>query len=263
MNPQEKVWKIGAIVGILLAIFLAVLSVKEMKSIGYVGKSEQIINTISVNGKGETVAIPDIATFSFTVTENAKTVAEAQTEATAKIDAALKAIKDEGVEEKDITTLSYNINPHYEYQNSVCTQYSCPPSKSILSGYDVSQTIEVKVRDLSKAGALFSLIGTAAVQNIQGLNFTIDDMEKVKAQARTKAIADAKTKADKIARDLGVRLVRVTSFYDSTNDGPIPYYGRGVAMDASVKNQVAPIAPEIPAGEQEITSNVTITYEIK
>lgn len=250
------------VVGALLVVFLAVLSIKEIKSIGYVGKSEQVLNTISVDGKGEKASIPDIATFSFTVTETAKTVAEAQDKATAKTDAALKAIKDGGVADKDIKTLSYNINPHYEYQNSVCTQYSCPPSKSILTGYEVSQAVEVKVRDLSKAGTLFSLIGNESVQNIQGLNFTVDDIEKAKSEARALAIADAKTKANNIARDLGVRLVRITNFSDSTNY-PMPYYARGVAMDLSAKNQAAPVAPSIPAGEQEITSNVTITYEIK
>ncbi len=260
-TSQEKVWKIAYVVGALLVVFLAVLSIKEIKSIGYVGKSEQIVNTISVNGKGEKLAKPDIATFSFTVTEKAKTVAEAQNAATTKTDAALKAIKEGGVEEKDIKTLSYNINPHYEYQNSSCTQYNCPPTKSILTGYEVSQTIEVKVRDLTKAGTLFSSIGNVGVQNINGLNFTIDDVEKIKAEARAKAITEAKSKAEVIARQLGVSLIRVTSFSDSSNDGPI-YYARAATMDASVKGQSAP-APEIPAGEQQVVSNVTITYEIK
>lgn len=262
MNPQERIWKIGAIVGILLAIFLAVISVKELKSISYVGKSDVITNTISVNGKGEAVSIPDIATFSFTVTENEKTVAGAQEKATAKIAAALKGIKDGGVEDKDIKTTSYNINPHYDYQNYVCTPGNCPPSKSVLSGYDVSQTTEVKVRDLSKAGTLFTLIGAAGVQNIQGLNFTVDAVEKFKTEARTKAIADAKSKAEKIAKDLGVTLVRVTSFYDSTDNNVPMYYGKGGDMMAtSVSAPMA--APEISRGEQMVTSNVTITYEIR
>jgi len=263
MTTQERVWKIGAAVGVLLAVFLAVLSIKELKSIGYVGKSDQIVNSISVNGRGEELTIPDIATFSFTVTETGKTVADAQEKATTKINAALKSIRESGVADKDIKTISYNINPHYDYQNSPCTTYSCPPSKSTLSGYDVAETVEVKIRDLTKAGDLFTTIGAAGVQNINGLNFTIDDIEKVKARAREKAIADAKSRADVIAGQLGVRLVRVVSFYDSSDNNPI-YYARGASMDSAVKNQAVPaMAPEVPAGEQEVVSNVSITYEIK
>jgi uncharacterized protein YggE len=84
MNIPAKLWQviIGA-VGIL-TIFLVVISIKEIKSIGYVGKDNPVYNTISVNGKGEAVSIPDVATFSFSVTETAKTVAEAQSKATDK-----------------------------------------------------------------------------------------------------------------------------------------------------------------------------------
>ena len=263
MDNKEKLLKMGRLVGIFLVIFLAIISIKQLKSIDYVGKDTPIMNSISVNGKGESISVPDIATFSFSVTETAKTVKEAQTKATEKINNALKAVKAGGVAEKDIKTLSYNINPHYEYTQPACTSFGCPGGKSVLTGYDVAQSIEVKVRDLAKAGDLFDTIGTAGIQTVNGLSFTIDDIDSVKAVARERAIADAKTKAEKIAKDLGVRLVRITSFYDSSGD--MPYlYGRGEAMSAdvvSMKNQAA--APQVPTGEQKITSTVSITYEIR
>ncbi|MES3031521.1 MAG: SIMPL domain-containing protein [Patescibacteria group bacterium] len=261
-NNKEQLWSVGKWAGVLLVIFLAVVSIKEFVSIKYVGKPDQYMNTISVNGKGEAISIPDIATFSFSVTETAKTVAEAQTKATEKTSAALVAIKAGGVEEKDIKTLSYSINPDYEYTSGICTPYQCGPSKQTLKGYVVSQTIEVKVRDLSKAGALFETIGAAGVQNVNGLAVSIDEIESVKAVARAEAIADAKTKAEKIAKDLGVRLVRITSFYDQSDNGPY-YDGRAMNESMSVSAVKAQVAPEIPTGEQKITSNVTITYEIR
>mgnify|MGYP000638512663 CR=1 FL=1 len=262
MNNKEQVWSVGKWAGILLVIFLAVVSIKELVSIKYVGKPDQYMNTISVNGKGEAITIPDIATFSFSVTEKAKTVAEAQTKATEKTNAALAAVKAGGVAEKDIKTLSYSINPQYEYSGG-CTQFGCTPSKQTLTGYEVSQTIEVKIRDLSKAGALFESIGTTGVQNVNGLAFSIDDIETVKAQAREDAIADAKVKAEKIAKDLGVRLVRITSYYDQSDN--MPYYDARVEMaqNMSISAVKAPMAPTIPTGEQKVTSNVTITYEIR
>ena len=262
MNNKEQLWSVGKWAGILLVIFLAVVSIKELVSIKYLGKPDQYMNTISVNGKGEAITIPDIATFSFSVTESAKTVAEAQTKATEKTNAALVAIKAGGVAEKDIKTLSYSINPQYEYTNGPCTQYQCAPSKQTLKGYEVSQTIEVKVRDLSKAGALFETIGATGVQNVNGLAFSIDDVETVKAQAREAAIADAKVKAEKIAKDLGVRLVRITSFYDQGDN--MPYYGReGMGGDVAMSSVKAQVAPSVPIGEQKIVLNVTITYEIR
>src|SRR4051812_20042049 len=97
MNIQDRVWRIGALVGVLLAVFLVAISIKEFKSIGYVGADIPNIDTISVSGTGDAVAKPDIATFSFTVTKTAKTVAAAQSQASDKIDAALKAVKAGGV----------------------------------------------------------------------------------------------------------------------------------------------------------------------
>ncbi|MDQ2933350.1 MAG: SIMPL domain-containing protein [bacterium] len=264
MNAQERVWKIAALVGILLAVFLAVISVKELKSIGYVGKDTPVMNSISVNGKGETVSIPDIATFSFTVNETSKNVDDARKLATDKIDATLKAVKEQGVEDKDIKTISYSINPHWDYQGGSCAPNSgyCAPGKSVLTGYNVSQTIQVKIRKLENAGTIFAAVGSTKVENLNGLQFTIDDYEKVKAVARELAIKDAQAKAKQLAKQLGVRIVRITGYYDNS-DQPI-YYGREeMAMDgASVKNQVSS-APQVPLGEQEVVSNVTITYEIK
>jgi len=264
MNYQERVWKVGAWVGTLLAIFLAVLVVKQFISIKYIGKENPVFNSISVNGKGEAVSIPDIATFSFSVSENAKTVKEAQAKATEKINSALTAIRAGGVAEKDIKTLSYSIAPHYEYTQNVCTQFGCTGGKSVLDGYDVNQTIQVKVRDISKAGELFDTLGTAGIKTVDGLTFSIDDIDSVKAEARAEAIAQAKEKAEKIAKDLGVKLVKITSFYDSSDEQYYPYAREAaLGMGGDMMSVKASVAPEIPKGEQKVTATVSITYEIR
>ena len=260
MNIPERFWNMSyGLVGILIA-FLAIVTIKEIKAIGYVGANPNISNTISVDGTGDAVAIPDVATFSFTVTETAKTVVDAQTQATTKINSAIKAVKDGGVAEKDIQTQSYNINPHYDYQGGVCTAGYCPPSKSVLTGYDVSESVQVKVRDLSKAGALFSTIGSIGVQNVDGLTFSVDDPTAVQATARAKAIADAQSKANELAKELGVSLVRIMSFNENNNSPRPMMYAMG-ATDA-VSSKVA-VAPEIAVGQTKVTDDVTITYEIK
>jgi uncharacterized protein YggE len=261
-NIKSNVWKAGLAVGILLALFLLIISIRELKKLAYVGRDVPIMNAITVTGKGEAISIPDIATFSFSVTETAREVTDAQSKATTKINAVLKSLKDSGVAEKDIKTASYTINPRYEYQSVVCSSTYCPPSKSVLTGYDVSQTIEVKVRDLKKAGALFALIGSQGVQNVSGLTFSIDDIDTVKARARSLAIENAKDKAKDLSKQLGVRIVRITGFYDQS-DEPI-YYGReAYGGDMVMKAGVEPAVPQVPAGEQKITSRVSITYEIR
>lgn len=263
MNNREQIWSVGKWLGIILIIYVVGLTINQFKT---VNDPEYATNVITVSGQGEAISIPDVATFSFTVTENAKTVKEAQTNATAKINTALGVVKAGGVAEKDIKTLSYNINPHYEWNAGICTAYGgCPNGKNVLTGYDVTQSIQVKVRDLSKAGELFDSIGNAGIKEVNGLTFSIDDIDTVKALAREDAIKDAKAKAEKIAKDLGVRLVKITSFYDDSENQYSPYYAaREVSMDgAMMANEAKAPVPGVPVGEQKVTASISITYEIR
>ncbi len=262
-NPQisERFWKMATTAVVLVIIFLGVMSVKEIKSISYVGANPNITDSITVEGSGDAVAKPDIATFSFTVSETAPQVADAQAKATTKADNALKAVRAGGVAEEDIQTTSYSINPHYEYQDGVCSPGNiCRPGKSVLTGYEVSQSVQVKVRDLTKAGALFASIGSLDVQNVNGLSFSIDKPDSIKATARAKAIASAEDKAHELARQLGVTLVRITSFSES---GQFPWQYTAMGSESASMKAAAPGATEIPAGQQKVTADVTITYEIK
>lgn len=268
MHTPSKFWQTAMAFLAALTILALVFIVKEIKAIGYVGANPNQTNTITVDGTGDAFAAPDVATFTFTVTETAKTVADAQTAATTKLNAALKAVRDGGVADKDISTQAYNINPHYEYQNAVCpasatvsgTTY-CPPGRQVLTGYDVSETVQVKVRDLSQAGTLFAAIGSLNVESVNGLTFSVDDPTAVQAEARAKAIDDAKTKAEELAKQLGVELGPIMSFSENNGSYPRPMvYGMGAASFSTAK---ADLAPQVPTGEQKVTDNVSITYEIE
>ncbi|MDD5165155.1 MAG: SIMPL domain-containing protein [Candidatus Pacebacteria bacterium] len=266
MNLQKRAWQVGILAGTVLSIYLIALAVGQLKSIAYIGSGVPATNTISVTGSGDAYAVPDVATFSFSVSQTSKTVSEAQSKATEKINAALKAVRDGGVADKDIQTTNYSINPHYEYQNAICpaakvdgTVSYCPGGKSVLTGYDVSQTITVKVRNLDKAGALFASIGSLQVENINGLSFAVDKPDTIQAEARAKAIADAKLKADVLAQQLGVRLVRIINFSEDGGYARPMLYGMG----GDAFNAKTSAAPEIPAGQQKVTSSVSVTYEIQ
>lgn len=253
---------------ILLAAFLGIKALSSLRELSYIGKGVYPSNVISVNGTGEVLAVPDVASFSFSVVEEGKTVKDAQDKATKKINSILEAVKALGVEEKDIKTTGYNSYPKYDYQQTVCTmQYPnyCPPGKQILTGYEVTQSITVKVRDTEKAGDVLTKVGELGAGNISGLDFVVDDLEKVKAEAREKAVADAKAKAKILSKTLGVKLDTIVNFYEN-GDGAYPMmYRAEMSADTKVMGMggAATVAPSIPTGENKIISNVTITYEIK
>src|SRR3989344_5384910 len=244
-----------------LAAFLFMQTVAEIKGIQYIGAGIPAMNTITVQGEGEVFAVPDIATFTFSVVEERSTVKGAQDVATERTNSVLKYLRDNGEEEKDIKTLNSNIYPHYEYKQVVCTQFSCPPQgERELKGFEVRQTISVKVRDTEKAGTLLSGVGERGVQEVSGIEFTFDDDDALLREAREKAITDAKEKAAELSKQLKVRLVRVVNFNEFGQ--PIFFSRFDTAAEFGKGGEAAPV-PEIPVGENKIVSNVTITYEIR
>lgn len=254
----NRLLRFGGIALIVLIAFLAVQVLYTLKLTAHVGENTPPMNIISVTGRGEVFAKPDVATFTFGAQQDAATVSAAQQIVTDKINKAIDILKASGIEEKDIKTIGYNIYPHYKSTQTVCNQFGCPPGREVVDGYEVSQMIEVKVRETAKAGEILGKLGTAQLTNISGLSFTIDDSDAVQAQAQEKAIQNAREKAKKLARDLGVRLGDIVSFGDYGY--PMPYY-----ETMSMKNQAmdAAASPQVPSGENQIVSNVTITYEIR
>ncbi len=247
-----------AVVGVLaiLALFLLVETLNAAENYGRPDHAPT--NTITVTGHGTATAVPDTATVSFGATETSAQVADAQAKVTAKIDAALASVKQQGVDAKDITTTSYNINPHYVY--TTCAPGMACPSNATVSGYDVSEMISVKVRDTTKVAAILQGLGQANVTNISGPDFTVDDPASVEAEARGKAIDQARAQAQVLSKQLGARLGQVVSFSENGNT-PRPMY----AMDASLKAEGATMAaaPSVPVGQNEYASDVSITYEIR
>jgi len=242
------------------SIFLIAKTADEVKKFGQ--NDNPYNNSISVDGTGEVVALPDVASFNFTVDETSESVDSAQKMATEKNNKTLEYLKSQGIEDKDIKTLSYNINPKYEWQEGPRTTGFYNPGKNVLIGYEVTQNTDVKIRDTKKAGEILAGIGGIGISNVSGLQFKVDDDEALKAEVRTKAITDSKKKADDIAKALGVKIVRTISFYENTDQ---PYYGDAVGMGGGMMEAkvASAVAPQLPTGENKIVSKVSVTYEIK
>jgi uncharacterized protein YggE len=257
---------LGKTLLIIGIVFLAITTLGQLRGLRYIGAGVQATNTINVSGYGEAFGAADIATFSFSVSATKPTVTDAQADATAKVNAITKYLTDSGIDKKDIQTTDYSVYPEYEYQSVACPQVSgsaavyCPPGRQVLKGYTVRQTTSVKVRDTAKAGDLLAGVGSKGATEVSGLQFTFDDPNKLQNDARGKAIADAKAKADELAKELGVSLVRVVSFSENSSG----YNPRVYALDAASKGaSTAAVAPEISVGQNKVTSNVSITYEIR
>ena len=264
IKATHRVRTFGAFALCMLGIFLVASTVSEFKSMQFIGSGVTATNTISVSGDGEVFAVPDKATFSVTVQKKAKLVKDAQDAATKKGNAIIAYLKDNGVDEKDIQTTDYSVNPDYEWIQTACPAGAyCPGGKQVLTGFQVSQTLTVKVQDTTKAGDILSGVGSRGASQVSGLSFTLDtaDQQKFEAQARDKAIAQAKEKAETLAKSLGVKLVRVVGFSEGGGGGPV-YYAKSAMTGLGAGADAAP-SPQIPIGQNKITSNVNVVYEIQ
>lgn len=245
---------------VLLAVLLGFKALAELQGLRYIGAGLPPANTITVSGYGEALAVPDIATFTFSVTAMRSTVEAAQTEATQSANAITAYLKEAGIAERDMQTSNYSVYPQYDYVQEACAPgIPCGGGRQVLRGYEVRQTTTIKVRDTAQAGELLSGVGSRGATEVSGLNFTFDDPDMLEVEARGEAIADAKAKADELARELGVRLVRVVSFNEN---GYAPMFSRteyGMGSADAVKQS----APEFSVGENKVTSNVSVTYEIR
>ena len=248
----------------LLSLTLVAVTVALMSYavVNFEGKSPNDYEaTVSVSGEGEVLAVPDIGKFSFSVNAEGKTAIEAQEASGTAINDIMAFLREQGIEENDIKTQSYNQYPKYRWEERICPFGSyCPPGERIQDGFEVTQTVSVKVRDTDEAGAVIAGVGERGATNISGLNFTIDDMEALRSEARELAIEDAKAKAELLANQLGVDLVRIVSFNE--NGGYPPYFEERafMAMDSAESGFGG---AELPVGEESTKVSVNITYEIE
>ncbi len=256
--------KAGLTFLVILSLFFIVKLLGEWRSYGMMGSSSA--NTITLSGHGEVTAVPDIATIYFTIESSKKTQSASSEEVNIKTKQILDFLKTSGVEEKDIKTEGYSSYPKYSYPepcpvyyNSMGIMPPCRASETKITGYTVSQSITVKVRKVDDASKIIDGINKMGVMNMSGPNFTIDNEDGLKAQARKKAIDDAQAKAKALAKDLGVKIGRISNFSESGNYYPM-YYEK--AMMDSAQNS-APTPAILPKGENTISSDVTITYEIR
>jgi uncharacterized protein YggE len=206
-----------------------------------------------LSGEGTASATPDLAIISSGVVSEGKTARDALDASTAAMDKLITAIKASGVADKDVATSGFSVAPRYVYsQRNDGTQE--PPR---ITGYEVRNTVTVKVRDLSKLGGILDKAVTEGSNQIDSLTFDIADKKKLYEDARKGALTDARAKAELYAAAAGVKLGRLRELSEQTSAGYPPPRPM-MRMEAKAASADVPIE----RGEQEISVNVTATWEI-
>lgn len=206
---------------------------------------------IIVTGEGEKTVAPDLALLSLSVMREAKTAREALNDNNDAMAAVIAAMKEAGIEDRDLQTSGIQIAPRYNYTNKPDGS-----QEAELVAYQVTNTLSVRVRDLAKAGDILDKSVSLGVNQGGGITFTNDDPSTVLTEARKLAVQDAIAKAKVLSEAAGVQLGRVLEISDQT------FQPRPMPMAKSVAFDSARAVP-IQAGENSYNVQVNVTFEIK
>jgi len=243
---EDKIFMLSSVSVLIVAIFLAGFLMYSFQSL-----PQNAPQDIMVSGTGKAYAKPDIAVVNFGVQTEALKSQDAVDQNNTKMNAVTKAIKDLGVADKDIQTTAYNLNPVYDWTQNGGRRFK---------GYSLNQQITVKIRNFDKINDILDKATVAGANDVGQLQFTVDDMEKVKAQARQEAIAQAKVKAQEMAKEAGLSLGRLVNVSESYGGGyPAPMYATAMDVGGAEKS----VAPNVQAGQMEVNVSVNLTYKLR
>jgi uncharacterized protein YggE len=201
---------------------------------------------IEVNGEGRVVLVPDLAEVIAGVTSRAPSAAEALGVNNALMEKILAALKNAGINDRDVSTSRFSVNPYFAPRNTN------GPRKQ--EGYQVANQVKVRVRNLAGLGKLLDTIANSGANNVQGIRFSVDDPAASLDEARRRAVADAKRRAALLAEAAGTKLGAVIHIIERHAQAPRPRMMASAAISRSV-----PVAP----GEQVVTAGVGIRFALE
>ena len=206
--------------------------------------------TLTLSSHGEARTAPDQASISLGVTTEATTAADALAQNRARMNAVVQAVRAQGVLERDIQTSGLNLNPQYAHVERQAPR---------ITGYQASNQVTLTVRDLSKLGPTIDAVVRVGANQINGINFGLQNVDAASDEARVTAIRNLQTKAELYARATGLRLVRLVNLSESGGYQPRPYPAP-VMMRAQAASMDS--VTNIQPGEVQVRVDVTATYEL-
>ena len=211
---------------------------------------------MSLTGKGEVTASPDMAVLSIGVVSEDRTARQALFANTRSMTALVDAMKTAGVEPKDLQTSGFNVSPKYSRPRRTQSGPQPPPE---IVGYTVRNTLTVRIRDLDSAGEILDTAVSLGSNAISGLTFTVAEPKPLQNEARKAAIADALEKAKLYAEGAGITLGPIQSITESGGIRP----PQPVMPMARAQAEVAfDSAVPIEAGELTFRAQVSVVWEI-
>jgi uncharacterized protein YggE len=204
---------------------------------------------LDVSVTGEVSRVPDVAIISAGVVTRSASATAAISENATRMERVREALKRAGIADRDIQTSNISLNPEYRYQENQ------PPQ---LTGYTASNTVNVRFRDIRNTGRILDALVAQGANQINGPNLTIDKPEAALDEARTKAIAAGRARAELYARALGMRVVRLLSVSESGGfTNPLP-----MVMMRAERGGVAADS-KIDPGEQQVQVTVAMSFELQ
>jgi len=205
---------------------------------------------LDVTATGEVSRVPDVAIISAGVVSRAPTANAAMQDAANRMERVLAALKRAGIADRDIQTGSINLNPEYRYPENQSPQ---------LVGYTATNQVTIRFRDIRSSGKILDALVAEGANQINGPNLTIDKPEAALDEARAKAIAEGRARAELYARSMGMRVVRIVSVNESGGSYPVP-----PPMPMMERGMVAQAADtKIMPGEQKLQVNLLMTFELQ
>lgn len=201
---------------------------------------------IVVIGTGEVKVEPDIASIMIGVETSAPTTQEALAQNSAQAQAIIDQIRQLGIEERDIQTSGINIYPVYDNEGRNIT------------GYTVNNTVNVTVRNIGQAGSLIDRVVQVGANRVYGISFGVSDPERVLTQAREAAVANARARAEQMARASGTTLGRVLFITENMGASPLP-----IPVMAQARAEMDSMAPPVQPGQQTYSASVQVTFELR
>ena len=214
------------------------------------------VRSVTMSAEGKVSAKPDTANISFSVVTQGKDATSVQSDNDKKMKKVIDYLKSKGVAEADIKTTGYNLFPQYDY-NTTKPAGEAPA----IVGYSLNQQVTVKVKALDTVPSLVGGLTVNGINQIDNLSYYIDDPDTLKAKAREDAIAKAKTKAQELANNLGVKLGKIINFSEGGGSVPVPYYAE--TMGYGKGGGGAPSASPVEPGNQDVIVDVNLTFELK
>lgn len=261
MLDQKPVLKIALAAGVITAMVCLTIAISSYLSstrpvyVQYnTGADGKPVNNIAVSAVGKVTVSPDIVTFNVGYETKKADIASVQKDLSDRSNQITKALTDAGILAKDIQTTSFDIYPSYRYEWTT--------GKRIDEGHQGNLTMSVKVRDISKAGEIIDKAVAAGANTVSSITFTIDDLEKVRSEARKLAASTARTKASELASASGVEIGSLISINETSYDYQ-PMYYNSVKEYATASDGAGSSATSVSGGSLDITITVSATYGIK